>query len=557
MHSRRLPRILALVLVVACGALTSVVSVVPASAATGGSSTVTGRVLEETPDGSTLPSAAGDLQMFLRSTVGQVAPPTPLERRPDGTFTFSGVTAGTWFVVLTPPRPGPYRTAQVTRKFTVPEGVSAIAVGDLVLSLSSSLSGRVTTGSGARAVPVPQATVTVFLRDPVTGLYPARGISSNASHDGSWTISGLGRGTYRIEVGDPTWISPRVHDDSFWPSGLRATDASDIVLGPGGSVTGLDVVLVDRTVATKRIAGVDRFATAAAALASDWGFPTTDGVAPDVPVLYVASGRDFPDALSAGPAAAHQGGALLLVERESVPAETAAAITRLSPDELVVVGGEAAVSSAVFAELASLQPAITRLAGADRYETSRLVARHAFAGPAPVEDVFVATGSSFPDALSAGPAAHRSDAPVVLVRGQEAAADAPTMTLLDDLGTSEVHVVGGAASIRTDVESSLHGDASRSVFRVAGADRFGTSVALAGGSSETVFVANGRGFADALVAGAVAARAGASLLLSEQGCVPAVTRDAVLDADVHTIVLVGGPAVLGPGNEAVASVCGG
>ena len=125
-----------------------------------------------------------------------------------------------------------------------------------------------------------------------------------------------------------------------------------------------------------------------------------------------------------------------------------------------------------------------------------------------------------------------------------------------ELGKARAIIVGGTASVTRAFEASL---AEQEPFLVterrAGADRYETAASLVGDDSETVFVASGRGFAAALVAGAVAAHAGASLLLSEPGCVPAATERAVLDAHVFEVVLVGGPAVLGAGNEVPLAVC--
>src|SRR5690606_18161461 len=65
---------------------------------------------------------------------------------------------------------------------------------------------------------------------------------------------------------------------------------------------------------TFRIGGADRFATAAQISS---GF-----FEPGVPVVYVTSGMNFPDALAGGPAAASGGGPVLLVRPGSIPDAT-------------------------------------------------------------------------------------------------------------------------------------------------------------------------------------------------------------------------------------------
>jgi len=534
--------------------------VAPAGAAPLGTTpigSITGRVTAQTADGSMVPSSAGRLTAVSPGTTPEEVPVPSLERRPDGTFTFTGVTPGRWYVTLEAPYPGPYRYGSPRFWVDVPADGSAASVGDLPLLLSQLLSGQVSAVVDGRTAPLPYARVTIWWKNPATGAYADEGYESTASEDGRWEFPLLRPGTYRLSFGDGSSQSSRVHDDLYWPAGRRFADAEDIVIGPGQKITGLDVVLTERTFTTTRVAGDDRFGTGAAVLSSPWGFPSTNGATPRVPVLYVANGLNFPDALSAGPAAAHEGGALAMTDRDALPAATVAVIERLAPERIVVVGGPAAVSAQVYEQLASWQPAITRLGGADRYETSRLVARHSFLGSSTGERIYLATGEAFPDALAAGPAAHRDDAPVVLVRGAQSAADAPTRALMVELGKARAILVGGTASISRAYEASLvEEEPSLVTERRAGVDRYETAAALVGGDSETIFVASGRGFADALVAGAVAAREGASLVLSERDCVPPATERAVLDARVFEVVLVGGPAVLGAANEVPLAVCG-
>jgi Cell wall binding domain 2 (CWB2) len=95
--------------------------------------------------------------------------------------------------------------------------------------------------------------------------------------------------------------------------------------------------------AVTRLAGGDRYATAAAVSAAVFG--------PGVPVAYVATGAGFPDALAGGPAAGDQGGPLLLVAKDSVPPATAAELARLKPARIVVLGGPSVVSDAVASAL--------------------------------------------------------------------------------------------------------------------------------------------------------------------------------------------------------------
>jgi putative cell wall-binding protein len=163
-------------------------------------------------------------------------------------------------------------------------------------------------------------------------------------------------------------------------------------LAPGGAV---------------RVAGPDRYATAAAVSAAT--YPSGARIA------YVVSGLGFADAVSAAPAAARDGGPILLVRDTVVPGATLAELVRLAPDRVVIVGGRGVVSDSVAAAIAAAIPDadVSRLAGSDRYVTSAAVA----AGFSPgVAVVYVATGMDFPDALAAAAAAGAQGAPILLTR---------------------------------------------------------------------------------------------------------------------------------------------
>lgn len=86
-----------------------------------------------------------------------------------------------------------------------------------------------------------------------------------------------------------------------------------------------------------RIAGENRYATAAAVSASFWqpGEATT---------VYIANGQTFADAVSAGPSV--DGPILLVPTGDTVPAVTLAEIARLAPVTIVGIGGPSAVSDA-------------------------------------------------------------------------------------------------------------------------------------------------------------------------------------------------------------------
>jgi len=292
-----------------------------------------------------------------------------------------------------------------------------------------------------------------------------------------------------------------------------------------------------------RAAGADRFD--AAVTISQQSYPTPLNGHGNV---YIANGLNFPDALGAAPAAAFQGGPLLLVTPDSIPASVAAELQRLKPGGIVVVGGVNSVSDAVLAQLAQYGPA-GRLSGDDRYAAARSLVSAVW--PGTVTRLFIATGANFPDALSAGAAAGTLSVPVLLVNGSAATLDDPTVALIQRLHPGEIDIVGGPNSVSTTIEGQL-GTLAGTVHRYSGDDRFAVSASLNGDTSifptvPSVYFANGFTFPDALAGAASAAKAHSPLYVSQAGCVTTAAAQAALKPSSTAIRLLGGTASIGAG----------
>ncbi|MCS5734397.1 cell wall-binding repeat-containing protein [Herbiconiux daphne] len=298
--------------------------------------------------------------------------------------------------------------------------------------------------------------------------------------------------------------------------------------------------------AVNRIGGSDRYQQA---LKMSQLFPTATTV-------YVASGAKYPDALSATAIAAAHGAPLLLTPAAALPDGVTAEIARLGATDVVVVGGEASVSAAALEQLRAPALTVTRIGGADRYEVSRNLISDARFGLPTAEKVYLATGSNFPDALTASPAAFVKGAPVMLVNGAETALSAPESALLTAEGTTAVTVVGGPNSMSTALETSM--SPRFTVTRISGADRFqvGVNINRAAFSSPTSFVvASGTAFADALSGGSPAGISRSPLYVTQSTC---LTNEVYLEIGrlaPAQILILGGTATLGADVEALTP-CG-
>ncbi|MEL0626281.1 cell wall-binding repeat-containing protein [Salinibacterium amurskyense] len=292
--------------------------------------------------------------------------------------------------------------------------------------------------------------------------------------------------------------------------------------------------------AVERIGGANRYETSSALVKKSY-------LSTGVERVYVATGAEFADALSASSAAAIDGAPLLLVGSNSVAASVRTELQRLAPAEIVVLGGPAIVSESVVATLETLASSVTRIYGANRYETSRLVAAAAFPAGT-TTTAFIATGGTFPDALSASSAAATAGGPMILVRGSSAALDAETLALLAELGVTNVSIAGGDGAVSPAIEAqlaSLYG--AENVDRFGGADRYDTSVAIneaAFDDADTVYFATGRNFPDALSGAAIAGATNSPLYIVGTSCVPKDVLQAVIDLGATKVVVLGGTGVL-------------
>jgi|GEM_PF-977066 len=205
-----------------------------------------------------------------------------------------------------------------------------------------------------------------------------------------------------------------------------------------------------------RLAGADRYGTARAVSAELLRI----GLSPDT--VFIATGANFPDALSAAPVAAYAGYPVLLTRRDALPAETISALSAIAPSNAFILGGIGAVGMGVEAQLNDMGIATSRLAGATRYDTSAAINGLAESLGMSFEHPGLANGTSFPDALAGGPALGSTGSPLLLT--------APVRLPSATAGVIEAHaseiatltVLGGEAAVSElvlfDVQSLFDDD---------------------------------------------------------------------------------------------------
>jgi hypothetical protein len=330
----------------------------------------------------------------------------------------------------------------------------------------------------------------------------------------------------------------------------------------------VDVEQTDGLNIVGRVDGANRFETAveisqltfADAEDADPEFPEFDGTADSV---VLARADNFADGLAGVPLAVAENGPLLLTPTETLNEDTAEEIDRvLTPGQTVfVLGGEMAISAEVEQELVTRGYAVERLEGANRFETAVAIAEQISPDP---QSVFVTTGTNFPDALSAGPAAvftglvvdedfnFESTGVVVLTDGDEM--PAATATYLDTNAgdTAFFAGVGGPAV------TALNGDGYMGFTPFVGGNRYETAALVAdvfvfedpeGGDPVGPFstgMASGLAFPDAMSGGSFSARFFEPLLLTDPSTLPSATRGYLNEfrEDIVAVLIYGGPTAV-------------
>ncbi len=307
--------------------------------------------------------------------------------------------------------------------------------------------------------------------------------------------------------------------------------------------------------------------------------------------LVIASGDNYPDALCAlGLAEKEDAGILLLPQSGTM---TAAAVTKAAAaTQVYIVGGTSAVSSAVETKLKTTTAAggagkaataITRYAGSDRYSTCSMVA-NAITGTNVAtfntkKTAIVVSGEGFADAVSAsmlvsGPNGQATTNTHPILLTQKNSLPTATEVALQNLGVTQVVIIGGTGAVSAAVETTLK--ASYAVTRISGTDRFDTAAKVAdlavkaiasggfGMNKREVYLAEmgpASGGADALAAGQLV-NADGSVLLGTNGGSLASASSAWLTANPAgtsglTVTIIGGTGVIPAATETALKTAAG
>lgn len=281
----------------------------------------------------------------------------------------------------------------------------------------------------------------------------------------------------------------------------------------------------------ERIEGLNRYETAVEL--SKYTYKSS-------PIVIVATGENYPDALAGGTLAIQLDAPILLTQKNNVDPLLQEELKRLGTQRIYLLGGESAVSKEVENELGKIAKTI-RIAGKNRYETANEIGNMRFelrkdqSILVPGDNYVFVSGTNFPDALCASPFV-----------GQMMYGGNPSTYLLltqRDHNVSGSTVIGGPSAFSFPVSgfTSEYGE------RIYGKNRYSTAVEVAkrypkeiGKEIDTIILTNGLNYPDALSSAPLVASKQAALLLTNPKNLSLETKEYIRENKIKKVIVVGG-----------------
>lgn len=292
-----------------------------------------------------------------------------------------------------------------------------------------------------------------------------------------------------------------------------------------------------------RLSGKDRYETAIKT--SEYTFKEGSKY------VVVATGENFIDGLVGGSLTAQVEAPLLLVRKDSISMDTLNEIKRLNPEEVIILGGQAAVSEKAEKEISKLGIKIDRLAGENRVETAEKIGKKRESLLLQAFDkkkVALINGIDFPDALAAAP-----------YIGEMAKIGKEFYTLMPYMKGFNYPQVdlafGGEKAVPLTLDPNI---------RIGGSDRYSTGSLIASYSvrtrvddirslnkkPDTLVLVSGKNFPDGLTAASVASTKNGVVQLIAGNVIPETNIDFLMEyAQIEKVIIIGGEQAVGRGVE--------
>ena len=289
--------------------------------------------------------------------------------------------------------------------------------------------------------------------------------------------------------------------------------------------------LVKVNTSKERIFGANRYETS---LEIADAISARDGL---FDAIVLASGENYPDALSGSFLAKKKDAPILLVTRSKEDMVLEYVRTRMrSGGTVYILGGTGAIGTSVEDKLDLYGIRYKRLGGANRFETNLLILQEAGIDDEPI---MVCSGMNFADSLSASAVGN----PVLLVDGTLKASQE---AFLASVRPKENYIIGGVGAVSLDVFYAVSKYAP--TYRVGGATRFETSVNVAKtffpDQHDVVVLTDAYNFPDGLCAGPFANRLNSPVILVSNRVEPDAAKEYVESRLVNISYAIGGSSIV-------------
>jgi len=265
--------------------------------------------------------------------------------------------------------------------------------------------------------------------------------------------------------------------------------------------------------------------------------------------VVLVTAENYPDALAGSVLAYKLNAPILLVG--STEDEQRKIVTYLKTNlditgTVYILGGTTVVSTEMEAKVSACGfNQITRLCGTDRYETAVKIADQLEVKRG--TSIVLVDGENYPDALSISSIAAGMQSPILLIQ-KEGLSNAVRQKIAE-IAPAKVYIIGGEGVISTAVESQVVQITSldkTNIVRISGADRYETSLAVAhyfNLSGQSICIATGNNFPDALAGSVYAAHLNAPIILAD-GCLSEAVMNYLKSRTMTGATLFGGEAAV-------------
>ncbi|MBE6075969.1 MAG: MBL fold metallo-hydrolase [Clostridium lundense] len=214
-----------------------------------------------------------------------------------------------------------------------------------------------------------------------------------------------------------------------------------IIVGGLGSIsTNTENQIKNLGISTRRIYGASRYDTSLA-VAKEIGLESG---------VVVTNGTGFADALSMAPIAANKQMPIVLTPAGKLPDNTKDFLNSSAYNKSYVLGGPAVISNTIQNSLKNTK----RLFGNSRYDTNAAILNE-FKNDVDLNNVFLAAGTNYPDALSASALAAKNNSPIILSDGTSINNNVMNFVKSNNSKFGEVIVTGGTAVLNDVVVKSV------------------------------------------------------------------------------------------------------